>query len=268
MFLLDLFIKRKTKIGLVIGGGGSKGFYHMGVIKALQELDVKIDIISGTSVGAIVGMIYAYNPKVDFDKIANELDFFKIIEMVMSHIDKTPKSKLQDLLKKYIKAKKFEDLKIPIIFNAVDINNAKEIIFNKGSIFPEIFSSMSIPGIFPPLEYKGMYLVDGGVINNIPVHHIAHHCNKIIISDISANIIVNNKTSKINILRALVAVAQKNNTLENILELKSIKNKKTIILKLKEEETFFLDFRKKNYRRLMEKGYNDVMNNKKNIINN
>ncbi len=266
MFLFNLFKKRNNKIGLVLGGGGSKGFYHIGVIKALQELNVKIDRISGTSIGAIIGAMYASDPDIDFDKLVEKLDFFKIAQMVISHLDKTPKSKLEDMLKQYITARDFKDFIIPLTFNAVDINNAKEVSFSKGRIFPEIFSSMSIPGIFPPLKYNNMYLVDGGVLNNVPVKYVEEYCDKIIISDISSEIIVDKETKSIDVLRALVMVAQKNNTIENILNLKSIKNKKTIVLRLANEETHFLDFRKKNYKKLVERGYQDTMNKKDSIL--
>lgn len=268
MFLFNIFKRKNKKIGLVLGGGGSRGFYHVGVIKALQELNVKIDRISGTSIGALIGAMYASNPKIDFDELIEKLDFFTIIKMVASHIDKTPKSKLEDLLKKYITARDFKEFVIPFSFNAVDINNAKEIIFNKGRVFPEIFSSMSIPGIFPPLKYGDIYLVDGSVLNGVPVNCVEKYCDKIIISDLSVKLVVDEKSKSVDVLKALVVVAQKNNTIENILELKSMKNKKTIVLKLKDEKTNFLDFRKKNYKKLIEQGYQDTMSKKDDILKN
>lgn len=264
MFLFDFFKNKKT--ALVLSGGGSRGFYHVGVIKAIQELGIKIDIISGTSIGAIVGAMYASNPKINFDEVVKELDFFKIVKMFLSHIDKTPKSKLEDLLKKYITARDFKDFKIPLIFNAVDINNAKEVVFSKGSVFPEIFSSMSVPGVFPPLFYDGKYLVDGAVLNNLPIKHIENKYSKIIVSDISTNITIDNKTNILGMLKALLSVAQKNNTLENILELKSFKNKKIIVFTAKEDKLFFLDFRKSNYKKLIQSGYDDVMKRKNELL--
>lgn len=262
---LNIFKKRKKITGLVLSGGGSRGFYHVGVLKALQELNIKIDRVAGTSIGAILGAMYASNPEIDFDEIVRELDFIKIFKMILSHLDNTSKSKLEELFKQYIK-EDFKDLKIPLLFNAVDINKGKEIIFEKGKIFPWIFATMSIPGIFKPLNHDGKYLVDGAVINNVPVQYIEKYCDKLIISDISTTRNVDDKTSNLDVLKAVIEVAQKNNALEDILELKSMKNKESIVLKLKDEKTHFLDFRKKNYYKLIEKGYNDTMEKKDEIL--
>jgi len=268
MFPFNLFKKKYKKIGLVLGGGGSRGFYHIGVIKALQELNIKIERISGTSVGAIMGAIYASNPNVDFDDLVEQLDLIKITGMILSHIDKSNKSKLEDLFKKYITARDFKDFVIPFSFNAVDVNDAKEVIFNKGNIFPEIFSSMSIPGIFPPLKYDGKYLIDGGVLNNIPINCVEKYCDKIIVSDLSTNIDINEKSNNLDVFRAFMSIAQKTNSLGDIERVKNMRNKKVIILRLKDNKTSILDFRKKNYKKLIEEGYNDTMNIKDDILNN
>lgn len=267
MFPFNLFKKKYRKIGLVLGGGGSRGFYHIGVIKALQELNVKVDRVAGTSIGAIMGAIYASNPDVDFDKLVEKLDLIKIASMILSHIDKTEKSKLEDLFKQYISARDFKDFVIPFSFNAVDVNNAKEVIFNKGSIFPEIFSSMSIPGIFPPLKHEGKYLIDGGVLNNIPVNCVEKYCNKIIVSDLSTTIDIDEKSNNIDVFRAFMSIAQKTNSLDDIERVKNMKNKKVIVLRLKDNKTSILDFRKKNYKKLIEEGYSDTMAKKDEILN-
>jgi NTE family protein len=70
----------KNKIGLVLGGGGARGFFHMGVIKGLQEMGVKINEISGTSIGAVIGLMYAADPEIDFEKVASEFDFLKLVQ--------------------------------------------------------------------------------------------------------------------------------------------------------------------------------------------
>jgi NTE family protein len=108
-----------------LGGGGARGFFHMGVIKALQELNIRIDEIAGTSIGAIIGVIYAANPKIDFEKMANELDFLEIFKILALVKTKDINKNIEEFFKKYVVVENFDDLKIKCRFNATDINQKK-----------------------------------------------------------------------------------------------------------------------------------------------
>lgn len=252
----------RNKIGLVLGGGGARGFFHMGVIKGLQEMGVKINEISGTSIGAIVGLMYAANPKIDFEKEASELNFSKLIQSVILGMNKKPDGILEKFLKNYIKADHFDDLKIKMRFNATDINNNEEIIFEKGKIFPGVMASISIPGVFPPLKYHDKFLVDGGVVNNVPASLIKK-ARKIIISDISMPTKnITEKSSITDVLMATIGVMQRTNSL---VRTKQLKRKKIIYLNSVENKAFVLDFRKKNYQYLIDLGYKSVMERRNEI---
>lgn len=251
----------RNKIGLVLGGGGARGFFHMGVIKGLQEMGVKINEISGTSIGAIVGLMYAANPKIDFEKEASELNFSKLIQSVILGMNKKPDGILEKFLKNYIKADHFDDLKIKMRFNATDINNNEEIIFEKGKIFPGVMASISIPGVFPPLKYHDKFLVDGGVVNNVPASLIKK-ARKIIISDISMPTKnITEKSSITDVLMTTIGVMQRTNSLVRIKQLK----RKIIYLNSIDNKAFVLDFRKKNYQYLIDLGYKSVMERRKEI---
>ena len=251
----------KNKIGLVLGGGGARGFFHMGVIKGLQEMGVKINEISGTSIGAVVGLMYATNPKIDFEKKASELDFLKLVQEMVFGGAKKSESVLGKILKSYIKADDFDELKIKMRFNTTDINNNQEIIFEKGKIFPGLIASMSIPGVFPPLKYQDKFLVDGGVVNNIPITLIKNS-NKILVSDITGPIKkINEKSLGADVLYSSIAMMQRSNSLQKVRDL----NKKIIYLTLDDDKTFILDFRKKNYQNLIDLGYRSVMERRKEI---
>lgn len=267
----------RNKIGLVLGGGGARGFFHMGVIKGLQEMGVKINEISGTSIGAVVGLMYAANPKIDFEKEAGELNFSKLIQSVI--FDKTLRpagtsldpasgragreAVLEKFLKNYIKVDHFDDLKIKMRFNATDINNNEEIIFEKGKIFPGVMASISIPGVFPPLKYHDKFLVDGGVVNNVPTSLI-EKSRKIIISDITKPIKkINEKSTVVDVLQATIIAMQQSNSSERA---KHLRNKKIIYLNSIENKAFVLDFRKKNYQYLIDLGYKSVMERRKEIL--
>lgn len=245
----------KKKIGLVLSGGGARGFFHMGIIKALQELNIEVVEIAGTSIGAIVGVMYAANPKIDFEKIAQDLDFLKLIQMIALVSTKDSTKNLEKFLKKYIPAENFSDLKIKCKFNASDINQKEEIVFDKGNIFPAIIASISIPGVFKPLKYEERFLVDGGVSNNIPITLI-NKPKKILVSDITGPIKkIDEKTLATDVLYSSIALMQQKISLEKA---KNIK-KKIIYLNLDDDKTFILDFRKKNYQYLIDMGYEAVI---------
>jgi NTE family protein len=254
-------ISKQDKIGLVLGGGGSRGLFHMGVIKGIQELGIEIEEISGTSIGAVIGLMYAANPKINFEKIADDLDFLKLIRAMVLGASKRFNKKLEKFLKNYIGVSDFKQLKITTRFNATDINNNQEIVFKKGKIFPALMASISIPGVFPPLEYKNNFLVDGGIMNNVPISLIKK-TNKIIVSDISGPIKeITDKSLGADVLYSAFALLQRNNSLQKV----NFSKKEIIYLQLKNNDTFILDFRKKNYRHLIDLGYQSIMDQKKNF---
>lgn len=253
--LANIFYKRKS-VGLVLSGGGARGFFHMGVIKALQELNIKIDYISGTSIGAVVGAVYAANPRVDFEKISREIDFLKLSKALLFATRNNYRNSIENFLRNYLKVDNFLDLKIPLVFNATDINRKKEIVFNKGKLFPALVASVSIPGVFPPIEIDDHFLVDGGVINNVPIS-LLPPVSKIIVSDITGPIKkINQTTSPANVLYSSVALMQQIISLQKI---SFFKRNKIVYLHMNENKTFILDFRKKNYQKLIDLGYETLM---------
>ncbi len=256
----------KKGIALVLSGGGARGFYHIGVIKAIQELGIKIKRISGTSIGAIMGSVYASNPDIDIDEFLDDLDSAKIYMNILSYIKNPKNSGLEKLFKKYITARDFSDFKIPMTFNAVDINTASEVVFDKGPVFPAIFSSMCIPGIFTPVKIDGRYLVDGGVLNNTPISLVEKYCDKIIVSDITTTIEINDKTNNFDVFKSsYFFITHKLNSINNIKNLRKNKKKKAIILRL-DNDLSIIDFRKRKYEKLVKEGYDDVMRKKKELL--
>lgn len=265
MKIFGITLFEKQGIGLALSGGGIRGFYHIGVLNALRKHQVKIGKISGTSIGAIVGAIYASNPEVDFNDILDELNFIKISTLIASTYGKNKTLELENFLKQHIKATTFRELKIPFSFNATDINNKKEIVYESGELFPALIASASMPGVFPPVNLAGNYLVDGGVINNIPVSHLSKY-SKIVISDIIGPIkTVDDKTSNLDVIYTSLAFSQQQNSL-HILNEQGYKNKKIVYLELNDLQTFILDFRKQNYKNLVNLGYKAVEDNLSSIL--
>ena len=201
----NLFSRDKEqKLGLVLSGGGAKGFAHIGVLKVFEEENIPVSLISGTSMGNIIGALYSvgYSPDEieDFAKrqdwsmlLTDDIDRrlksrFKqdfeekhIIEMNISSSNKRlalPAGLVKGnnilnifcgMTAEYADSINFANLPIPFACVAYDLNSAQEVVIDHGHLAKAMLTSMAIPGIFSPVEYKNMRCVDGGVINNFPV---------------------------------------------------------------------------------------------------
>ena len=174
------------KIGLALGGGGAKGFAHIGVLKTLDEMKVRPDIVSGCSMGAIVGALYClgYSGS-QIEKKANEITVKEIIKMLMNR--KAKNSRIEEALNELFENRNFEDLRTPLYVNAVDIDTGEEVIFNKGNIASAVRASISLPFIFKPAIINGRALVDGGVRNNVPIKVLKEQENaKVVAIDVNS----------------------------------------------------------------------------------
>ena len=173
--------QRAYKIGLALSGGGAKGFAHLGAFRLLEECGIKPDIISGTSAGALAGVLYA-------DGYSSEeiIDIFTGREFSEFAKPQIPKSGLFEMkrmngfLQKHLRAKRFEDLKTPLVVIATDLDKGISHEFRSGSLIEAIVASCSIPIIFSPVLIDGSHFVDGGLFRNFPVSNIRNECQRII----------------------------------------------------------------------------------------
>lgn len=160
--------KRKIKIGLAFGGGGTRGFCHLGAVKAFEEFGLKFDFVSGTSAGSLAGAFYSagysYQQMYEVVKDIKEKDIRKnIIPFTPSKIDG-----VGDILINNLGDIDIKDLKIPFAAVAVDIKSTKEVCFAKGNLAKAVMGSCAVPGVFQPVVYNDMILCDGGLQNTIP----------------------------------------------------------------------------------------------------
>lgn len=179
-------------VGLALGGGGARGMAHIVYIKALEELGIKPSIISGSSIGAIFGAMYASG--VTADEMAelitklNFLDVRKFVDFSFFKLSGFLKgNKMIDFLQKNIKASTFEELDIPLKIVATNFWERKEAIFDSGELIPPIRGSMSIPTLFVPYEKDGEVFIDGGVSNPLPFDIIRDDCDMLIAIDITGH---------------------------------------------------------------------------------
>ena len=160
--------KKKYKVGLCLSGGGTRGFSYLGAFKAFNECGIEFDAVAGTSAGSIFGAVYA--SKMDIDKLKESVKGIKTSDFKRSRLSFLPSSmdKLEYLLKSVLPGDRIEELKIPYYAVAVNLRTGKEIDFHSGDLCKIITGSCAIPGVFYPVKYKNMLLIDGGVVNNIP----------------------------------------------------------------------------------------------------
>ena len=185
----------KYRLGLVLSGGGARGFAHPGALKAIEDFGLRPDIISGTSAGALAGILYAdgYSPEEIVNLfVGKEFREFVEIKVPVTAIFGT--SGLRRFLKKHIRSKKFEDLQIPVKVITTNFDEGKIVIFDQGPIIDPLIASCSIPIVFNPVVINGVSYVDGGICKNFPVSTIRSLCNKIIGVNVSP--LVSKKYSK------------------------------------------------------------------------
>lgn len=165
----------KKQVSLVLSSGGARGVAHIGVIEELEKQGFEIKSIAGTSMGALVGGMYATG-KLDIYKewmcSLDKMDVFNLIDFTFSKNGIMKGDKILREMKKMIPDRNIEDLSIPFVAIATDINNDREVVFNSGSLYDAIRASISIPTVFTPLIKDGSHIVDGGVLNPIPINRI------------------------------------------------------------------------------------------------
>jgi len=164
----------KQKVSLVLSGGGARGIAHIGVIEELEKMGFEIICVTGTSMGALVGGVYALGKMKEFSEWLITLDkkkVFSLVDFTLSSQGLIKGDKVFNTMKLLIRDENIENLKIDYAAVATDLINRKEVVFRKGSIYDAIRASIAIPTLFTPVKRDNGLLVDGGVLNNIPISH-------------------------------------------------------------------------------------------------
>jgi len=172
---------KKYNTGLVLSGGGARGFAHLGLLQALNEAGIFPDVISGTSAGAIVGVLYAdgYTPSAIM-KLLISNSRLHYIRPTVPREGLLQISGVVRILKDNLRAKTFDELKIPLFVTATDLNNGKIVYFSEGELLNIIIASASIPVLFKPVIINNIHYVDGGVLDNLPIKPIENDCRLVI----------------------------------------------------------------------------------------
>jgi len=171
----------KSKIGLALGGGAAKGISYIGVLKVLERNKIPIDYIAGTSIGSVIGGLYASGYKAqELEDLAIDLDWAHLFDFSELQNGLITGKNMEKKLRELLKGKQFKDLYTKFIATAVDIKTGQEILFNQGDVAKAIRASIAIPGVFAPLHLHRSILVDGGVVDPVPVKALKNKVDKII----------------------------------------------------------------------------------------
>lgn len=175
------FSKKPYRIGLVLSGGGARGFAHAGALKALEEVGIKPDIIAGVSAGSVVTAMYAsgMTPEEIITSFA-DVKFSDFAELGVPRDGFFSMDGFRKFLKKKIPFERIEDLPTPAMICATDLDHNKPVAFSEGNIVDCVTASCSIPIVFKPVRIDGVTYVDGGVLANLPAWALRDQCKYLI----------------------------------------------------------------------------------------
>lgn len=172
-------------IALVLSGGGARGIAHIGVIEVLLENGYNIKSIAGTSMGALVGGVYGLDKMDSFKEWLFTLDrtkVFRLVDLTLGSGGFVKGDRVLNTIKEFTQNANIEDLKMPFCAVATNIDTQKEVIFDKGNMFEAIRASISIPTVLVPIKTPEGHLVDGGILNNLPLDHVKRFENDLLVA--------------------------------------------------------------------------------------
>lgn len=266
-FFSNLFRKRlkpikhkKVKIGLALGGGGARGFAHLGVLKAFEENNISFDYVAGTSAGSLVGALHCagltyqqiYNIAKDLKKKDIKPGTFMFVPSKTEGLQKVIISAIGDI--------SFQELKKPFAAVAVDLISADEIIITHGSVAKAVAGSCAVPGVFVPVEFEHMHLADGGLQNTIPADvPRLYDCDYVVAVDVNSTRGEGTDSLKmIDVLPATIRILMKSNAVKGYLNADVV-----IQPNLKRFKSTKMD----GFEEMIEEGYRAAMDKMPEILN-
>lgn len=173
------------RVGLVLSGGGARGFAHIGVLKALHEKGIQPEFVSGASMGSIIGALIANGYSVEeMVAISNEKGNLKMFEMSKPVLSLASHKPVRKILAKLL-PETFEELKMPMHISTTNLTTGKNVLFSKGPLYDVLLASSSIPVVFKPIEIDGDLYVDGGLTKNFPAEVLKNECDFLIGSHVN-----------------------------------------------------------------------------------
>lgn len=179
-----------VRIGLALGGGGARGFCQIAYLKAMDEMGIRPSVISGTSIGAIIGAFYAsgYSGS-EMEELLNRIGFRqiqKILDPALFHPTALLKGRgIENFMREHLRVRTFEKLLIPLKVVATDFWKRTEVVFDSGHLITALRASISLPAVFDPVKVRGSVLIDGGAVNPVPYDILRGDCDILAAIDVS-----------------------------------------------------------------------------------
>ncbi len=164
--------KKRTITGIALGSGSARGLAHIGVFRALEEANISVDCVAGTSIGALIGAVYVSGTLDELEQTYLNFDWKQIaslFDIIFPKSGLIDGKKVEEFVQGYLHVETIEQLPLPFRAIATDIISGKEICFDQGSVIEAVRASISVPGIFTPVRHGDLVLADGGLINPVPV---------------------------------------------------------------------------------------------------
>lgn len=157
------------KVGLALSAGSARGLAHIGVLQVLRQENIPVDLIAGSSMGAIIGAAYAAGCDVDFlAKLAVSLNYSLFLDVALRKMGLLRGNKVEETLRLLTHNKSFSELQVPLAVIASDVEKGERVVFREGDVAQAVRASMSVPGVFNPVRINGRLLVDGAVTESLP----------------------------------------------------------------------------------------------------
>ncbi len=215
--MFNLFNQPKYRMGLALSGGGARGFAHVGAVRAFEEFGIRPDIIAGVSAGSVVAVFYAAGVPLDeMVEMFEQLSFTDLCELSVPKDGFFSLDKFRKFLKANIPYKNIEDLPIPTVVCATDIDKCKPVAFDRGPIAECVVASCTIPIVFKPAVIHGTHYVDGGVLHNLPAWAIREQCRYLLGVNVSPLVNGRYKGTLMDIARRSYRLLAKNNAIPDM----------------------------------------------------
>lgn len=166
-------VSKGLKIGLALGGGAARGCAHIGVLRALEEKSIPVGCIAGTSIGAMVGAVYASGGMNHLEELLLKMDLLQLLsyfDVVFPHSGLVDGRKVTELLRGILGDRSFDDLSVPFAAVATDLRDGSEVVLSSGDVIDAVRASIAVPGVFTPFVTDDALLVDGGLVDPVPVN--------------------------------------------------------------------------------------------------
>ncbi|MDD2445310.1 MAG: patatin-like phospholipase family protein [Clostridia bacterium] len=258
-FVRPLINRKKVKVGLALGGGGARGFAHLGAIKAFEEFGLKFDYVCGTSVGSLVGAFYAAGHSYEeIFKVARELDIKDIKTGRIAFIPSKTEG-IENLLIENLGDIGIEELSIPFSSIAVDLVTTNEICITRGNLAKAVAGSCCVPGFFQPVQFDNMHLCDGGLKNTLPADiPKLFDCDYVVGIDVNKSRLYGTESTKLfDVISCSIRILMQSNVLKGYLCSNVL---------LKPETKRFKSTKTEGFLDMIEEGYREAIDNMPKII--